>query len=143
MNQTNTAIAAIAFSSLTNLCLLSDISKLEKKTDNILDTLDRAHLIATLYVLKEKEPKHIYSNYKEEITMKNNEGTMSNRTKVLGAISIGFTIAAVASLIKDRKTLGIEEELSSLGDSAMDLIEDSVSDAADTISDVADEVADI
>ena len=124
-------------SGLTNIALLSDISRIEKKTDNVLTTLNRAQLIATLYVLKEKPNK--LKKFKEETQMKNIGSKFSNRTKVIGGMTILLGIGTVISAARDFKEIKeIENEAVLLED-----VTDGVEQLASSIEEATDAAAEV
>ena len=114
----------MVLSTLTNIALLSDLERVEKKTDKVLNTLNRANLIATLYVLKEKQNK----NFKEETQMKNIGSKFSNRTKVIGGMTILLGIGTIVSAVRDSKEL---KEIET--DSIVDDISDTIEEIGDSI----------
>jgi len=124
-------------SGLTNIALLSDISRIEKKTDNVLTTLNRAQLIATLYVLKEKPNK--LKKFKEETQMKNIGSKFSNRTKVIGGMTILLGIGTAISAARDFKEIKeIENEAVLLED-----VTDGVEQIASSIEEATDAAAEV
>ena len=122
----------LAMSVLTNIALLSDIERLESKTDKVLNTLNRATLIATLKVLKENQ-KPNSNKFKEEKNMKL-FGKISNRTKVIGGMTILLGIGTAISMIKDSKEIDSIED----GIETFELIPEAAEELVDTIEDVAD-----
>lgn len=92
----------LLLSTATNIALLSDISKVNRRTDDVVNKLNRAHLIATYYVLKEDPTKSL--NSKEETKMKF-MSKISNRTKVMGAMTILLGTATGISMLKDRRSV--------------------------------------
>ena len=104
----------LALSCMTNISLLSDLSNVERKTDEIVNALNRAHLIATLYVLKE-DPTNSFTKNTEENNMKNDKkigSSISNRTKVLGGMTILIGAATIISGVKDHLGLkGAEDNV--------------------------------
>ena len=129
----------LVLSGLTNIALLSDISRLEKKTDAVIDTLNRAKLIATLYVLKEKEKENLINKkFKEDIHMKNIGSKFSNRTKVIGGVTILLGIGTVISAVRDTKEL---REISELGEDIREMLPDEVDGIIDDIEMATAEIA--
>lgn len=122
----------LVLSGLTNIALLSDISRIEKKTDKVIDTLNRAHLIATLYVLKEKKNQ---IKFKEEKDMKK-FGKFSNRTKVIGGVTVLLGAATIISAIKDSRDVSEIEE----GIEILELVPEGAEELVDTATEIVDDV---
>lgn len=129
-------VGTLTLSCLTNVALLSDVSRLEKKTDKVINTLNRANLIATLYVLKEKQ-NLFNKNFKEDNHMKNFGGKFSNRTKAIGGVTILLGIGTVISAVKDKKEL---REIDEVGEEMLDLIPEEVGGIIDDIEDATSEI---
>lgn len=122
---------------MTNISLLSDISKNNKRTDEVINNLSRAQLIATYYVLKE-DPTNQFKKSKEENKMKKFGSNISNRTKVLGGMTILLGAATIISGVKDKRNIessdsnGIEDTVENIRDGIENAIEDITSSNGDT-----------
>lgn len=127
----------LLLSSISNVALLSDMSNINKKTNQAINTLNRAHLIATYYVLKE-DPTNQIKNM-EETKMKKIKfaNKFSNRTKVFGGMTVLLGIGTIISTVFDKKPSGENE--ATLPDIINDVV-DTAGDAAETISDEVDNI---
>ena len=95
---------------------------LDKKTERLLESLNRSQLIATYYMLKENESDLI----KEEQIMKN--GKFSNRTKAVAGITVALGVATVISGIKDYRDLKEIEMVAGDISAVLEDIKDTVED---------------
>ena len=115
----------LALSSATNLSLMRDLRKANKKADKKIDALNRAHLIATLYVLK--DPNWI-KKYEEEIKMKQKRNKIgskfSNRTKAILGTTVLFAVGTVISIFKDPAGDSIVDTAENIGDSIEGTLEE-------------------
>ena len=121
---------------MTNISLLHDISKIEKRTNEVVNNIDYAHLIATLYVLEE-DPTNSFTKNKEENNMKIGN-KISNRTKIMGGTSILLALATVVSVVKDNLDLKSSEE--NVIEEAADVIIDVIEEAIDDIPEGVDTI---
>lgn len=124
----------LLLSGITNVSLLSDMSKMQKKTDETIETLNRAHLIATYYILNQ-DPTNQIKKFKEETQMKkfNIGSNLSNRTKVIGSMTILLGIGTIISGIKDTKEIKALE-------SAADMVNDAVDGIRETVEEVGSDI---
>lgn len=132
---TNKLLAGtLALSTMVNVSLISDMNRIDKKTDEILNTMNRANLIATLYVLKNHQ--NTLKHYKEETKMK--KLYISNRTKVFGTMTILLGAGTAVSAIKDLKAI---KELDAT--TAPEVLEEITEDLAEAVEDAASGIDDI
>lgn len=116
--------------------LLIQINKEKQYRKNLINTLDRANLIALYYILQRKNKK-INNLNKEEKKMK----IMSNRTKILVSAAVVLSGIAVISAIKDHAdvseiTEAIEDAANELSEGTAEAVSGVVEEAADAASEV-------
>ena len=114
---------------------MSDISRIEKKTDAVLDKINRAHLIATLSVLQSQNQ---IKKSKEELQMKkfNIGSKLSNRTKIIMGITLVTGIGAVISAVKDSRDIADIEFIDvteELGERVVERLEEATSAIAEEV----------
>ena len=117
-----------------NLSIMQDLNKRRTYESYYLDTLNRYHKIATLYVIKKDFVNEV--QMKEEFSMLNN---LSPRTKILAGATLVTGIGTMISIIVDKKAIAAVEAPAAapeLAEAASDVVE-AVTDAVD---DVADEI---
>ena len=131
----------LVLSGLTNIALLSDLSRVEKKTDAVLEKINRTHLIAMLYVLQGKENQNLINKkIKEDKHMKNIGSKFSNRTKVIGGMTILLGIGTVVSMVKDAKEVNaLDADVELLDGDVTEVIDDAI----EGIGDAAVEIVNI
>lgn len=131
-------------SGAANISLLHELSKTKAQTDEMIEALNRAHLIATLYVLK--DPKNNFKKFKEETQMKLNlKGNLSNRTKVIGGLTIiGALVTGISMFVDAKQIESIEaaDESASAVERVVDAIEEIASAVADRAEEATDTVID-
>ena len=100
---------------------MSDINKVDKKTNEVVKKINHAHLVATLYVLKE-DPTNSFTKNKEENNMKIGS-KFSNRTKILGGTTILLGAATIITVVKERLGMKKEEVVEELLEEVQDGVE--------------------
>lgn len=116
-----------------NLSLMQDLNKRRTYESCYLDTLNRYHKIATLYVIK-KDFVNEVQIMKEEFPMLNN---LSPRTKVLAGATLVAGIGTMISVVMDKKAATAIE-----APAAVPEIAEAASDMVEAVTDAVDDVAD-
>ena len=118
-----------------NLSLMQDLNKRRTYESYYLDTLNRYHKIATLYVIK-KDFVNEVQIMKEEFPMLSN---LSPRTKILAGATLVTGIGTMISIIVDKKAAAAIEAPAAAPELA-EAVSDVVEAATDAVDDVADEI---
>ena len=113
-----------------NLSLMQDLNKRRTYENCYLDTLNRYHKIATLYVIK-KDFVNEVQIMKEEFPMLNN---LSPRTKILAGATLVTGIGTMISIIVDKKAATAVE-----APAAAPEIAEAVSDVVEAATDAVDD----
>lgn len=116
-----------------NLSLMQDLNKRRTYENCYLDTLNRYHKIATLYVIK-KDFVNEVQIMKEEFPMLNN---LSPRTKILAGATLVTGIGTMISVVMDKKAATAVE-----APAAVPEIAEAASDVVEAVTDAVDDVAD-
>ena len=116
-----------------NLSLMQDLNKRRTYESYYLDTLNRYHKIATLYVIK-KDFVNEVQIMKEEFPMLNN---LSPRTKILAGATLVTGIGTMISIIVDKKTATTVE-----APAAVPEIAEAASDVVEAVTDAVDDIVD-
>ena len=116
-----------------NLSLMQDLNKRRTYESYYLDTLNRYHKIATLYVIK-KDFVNEVQIMKEEFPMLSN---LSPRTKILAGATLVTGIGTMISIIVDKKAATTVE-----APAAVPEIAEAASDVVEAVTDAVDDVAD-
>lgn len=127
-------------SEAANIILLMELQKREKENNAVLDEIKYSHLIATLYVLKEKPIKNI-NKIKEEIIMTKSSGKLSNRTMIIigivgGAVVLGLGALGISIARDVRETKNIENDYSDA-----EAIAEAVADVIDELGNAVEDAA--
>ena len=118
-----------------NLSLMQDLNKRKTYENCYLDTLNRYHKIATLYVIK-KDFVNEVQIMKEEFPMLSN---LSPRTKFLAGATLVTGIGTMISIIVDKKA-ATAVEAPAAAPELTEAVSDVVEAATDAVDDVADEI---
>lgn len=118
-----------------NLSLMQDLNKRKTYENCYLDTLNRYHKIATLYVIK-KDFVNEVQIMKEEFPMLSN---LSPRTKILAGATLVTGIGTMISIIVDKKA-ATAMEAPAAAPELTEAVSDVVEAATDAVDDVADEI---
>lgn len=118
-----------------NLSLMQDLNKRKAYENCYLDTLNRYHKIATLYVIK-KDFVNEVQIMKEEFPMLSN---LSPRTKILAGATLVTGIGTMVSIIVDKKAATAVEASAAVPE-IVEAVSDVVEAATDAVDDVADEI---
>ena len=116
-----------------NLSLMQDLNKRRTYESYYLDTLNRYHKIATLYVIK-KDFVNEVQIMKEEFPMLSN---LSPRTKILAGATLVTGIGTMISVVMDKKAATAVE-----APAAIPEITEVASDVVEAVTDAVDDVAD-
>ena len=116
-----------------NLSLMQDLNKRRTYENCYLDTLNRYHKIATLYVIK-KDFVNEVQIMKEEFPMLSN---LSPRTKILAGATLVTGIGTMISVVMDKKAATAVE-----APAAVPEIAEAASDVVEAVTDAVDDVAD-
>lgn len=116
-----------------NLSLMQDLNKRRTYESYYLDTLNRYHKIATLYVIK-KDFVNEVQIMKEEFPMLSN---LSPRTKILAGATLVTGIGTMISVVMDKKAATAVE-----APAAAPEIAEAASDVVEAVTDAVDDVAD-
>ena len=116
-----------------NLSLMQDLNKRRTYENCYLDTLNRYHKIATLYVIK-KDFVNEVQIMKEEFPMLSN---LSPRTKILAGATLVTGIGTMISVVMDKKAAAALE-----APAAVPEIAEAASDVVEAVTDAVDDVAD-
>lgn len=116
-----------------NLSLMQDLNKRRTYESYYLDTLNRYHKIATLYVIKKDFVNEV--QMKEEFHMRN----LSPRTKVLAGATLVAGIGTMISVVMDKKAATAIEAPAAVPEIA-EAASDMVAAVTDAVDDVADEI---
>lgn len=116
-----------------NLSLMQDLKKRRTYESCYLDTLNRYHKIATLYVIK-KDFVNEVQIMKEEFPMLSN---LSPRTKILAGATLVTGIGTMISVVMDKKAATAVE-----APAAVPEIAEAASDVVEAVTDAVDDVAD-
>lgn len=116
-----------------NLSLMQDLNKRRTYESYYLDTLNRYHKIATLYVIK-KDFVNEVQIMKEEFPMLNN---LSPRTKILAGTTLVTGIGTMISIVMDKKAATAVE-----APAAVPEIAEAASDVVKAVTDAVDDVVD-
>lgn len=134
MNRTKLLIGAtISGLVALNLSLMQDLNKRRTYESYYLDTLNRYHKIATLYVIKKDFVNEV--QMKEEFPMRN----LSPRTKVLAGATLVAGIGTMISVVMDKKAATAIEAPAAVPEIA-EAASDMVAAVTDAVDDVADEI---
>lgn len=118
-----------------NFSLMQDLNKRRTYENCYLDTLNRYHKIATLYVIK-KDFVNEVQIMKEEFPMLSN---LSPRTKILAGATLVTGIGTMISVVMDKKAATAVEAPAAVPEIA-EAASDVVEAATDAVDDVADEI---
>ena len=133
---------ALATSVVANVAMANQMNKLEKRTDNTLEVLNRASLIATYYVLK-KDPTNQLKQFKEETKMKkikfkNKFGAkVSNATKTTITVGVGLLAYGIGRAINsytNNESIDVE---------ASEPIREAIENIAENTSNIVDDTAEL
>lgn len=113
-----------------NLSLMQDLNKRKTYENCYLDTLNRYHKIATLYVIK-KDFVNEVQIMKEEFPMLSN---LSPRTKILAGATLVTGIGTMISIIVDKKAATAVE-----APAAAPELTEAVSDVVEAATDAVDD----
>lgn len=116
-----------------NLSLMQDLNKRRTYESCYLDTLNRYHKIATLYVIK-KDFVNEVQIMKEEFPMLSN---LSPRTKILAGATLVTGIGTMISVVMDKKAATAVE-----APAAVPEIAEAASDVVEAVTDAVDDIAD-
>ena len=116
-----------------NLSLMQDLNKRRTYESYYLDTLNRYHKIATLYVIK-KDFVNEVQIMKEEFPMLSN---LSPRTKILAGATLVTGIGTMISVVMDKKAATAVEAPATVPE-----ITEAASDVVEAVTDAVDDIAD-
>jgi hypothetical protein len=110
---------------LTNASLIVDIYNVSKRVNREIDTLNRAHLIATLYVVKNpnKFKERIKMNEKFKFNIGEIGGKISNRTKAIGAMTLLLGAGTALSFISDKKNVSAADMIESAREAVEEVVD--------------------
>ena len=115
-----------------NLSLMQDLNKRRTYESYYLDTLNRYHKIATLYVIK-KDFVNEVQIMKEEFPMLSN---LSPRTKILAGATLACSIGTMISIVMDKKAVEAPAAAPELAEAVSNVVEA----ATDAVDNVVDEI---